>query len=334
VHSWKGHNMSRTDSCSGAGVREPRPAGLAELTNRVSGLVAEHRLTEALELAESGRALAAREPASFALWLAALRYRAERSDDAIREVREAFDRGAFWHPRLLIEHPELAALADQRSYIELVERSRTRWQTAQAFAETSEPVVRRPKDAPRGVLLALHGVTGRARPFAAMWTQSALRAGLALIVPQSPILMSSDRLYGWLPERAHNDVLEAYRVAAAAERLDDLPVVIAGFSQGGGLAADWGLGGMLSNKGFIAVGPAQLTASPSTIRAAAARGIRGCLMAGQWDWARRHTEDFCWDRLGPGGVPWSLDVMPRVGHAVSADFGSRLDVALRFVRDA
>jgi predicted esterase len=321
--------MSMTDTSASSPA--PPAAGLAELTNQVSGLIAQGRWPEALTLAEAGRTLAAREPGSYSLWLAGLRCGAGHLVDALRDVREAVDHGYWWHPRLLLEHPQFAPLTAHPDAHEVLERSRVRWQTAQVFAEMAAPVVRRPVGAPKAVLLALHGVTGKARPFTAMWMRAALAAGVALVVPQSPILMNSDGLFGWLPERAHDDVLAAYTAVAAAEGLEDLPVILAGFSQGAGLALDWSLSGTFPSVGFIAVGPALITASSATIAAGAQRGVRGCLMAGEWDWAREHTERFHHQQLVPAGVASRLEIMPAVGHAVSTDFGHRLNAALQFV---
>lgn len=314
----------------------PAPRNFTELTDRTSWLLAHDDWQGALRLAEQGRDLAGRTPATFALWHAALLWRSGAREAAVADLQRAFAEGAWWHPRLMLEHPEYAPLAADPACRALLDASEQRWHSAQTLteAQATPAVVRMPAGRPRAMLLAMHGVNSLARAFAAMWMRAARANDLALVAPQSPMITSSDGLFGWQPEHAHQDVLSAYEAAVADhEELADVPVVLAGFSQGGGLAATWSLTGKVPSIGFVVAAPAALPVTPAHVDRAAARGLRGSLMVGEWDWARERTERFFSEQLQPRGLRSRFEVMPSVAHSVSSDFASRVDAALQFVLD-
>ena len=226
------------------------------LTERVVALYEQGEYVAALALLGAERAALPTYRSDLAHLTACLHSLAGAPDAALADLRGAAAEGAWWHPRLLLEDDDLAAVRPLPGFDELVTEAATRSATAQAEAGSRPPVVRRPAgDQPaRALLLALHGAGQDAAEAAARWG-AAVDHGLVLVAVESTQL-STPTYRSW-PDQA----AAAADVAAALETLPDaerrLPVVAGGFSAGARVALLCALSGQpVPVAGVVAVAPA------------------------------------------------------------------------------
>ncbi|MGZ9234551.1 MAG: alpha/beta hydrolase, partial [Anaerolineales bacterium] len=107
-------------------------------------------------------------------------------------------------------------------------------------------------------------------------------------------------------------------------------VVIAGFSQGSGMAIYTALSGKIGAAGVIGIGT--FIAEPDSLLpfVSQARAIRGYFVTGGKD----HTLDKAraiQSILKENGIQFAEEVHPELGHEFPADFGSSFDKAINFI---
>jgi len=203
--------------------------------------------TRVLELIEEGRLDAALRAAlqveerhpdrgEVPFWVACVHGRASRADEGLAALRGGLARGLWWPDEWLLEDDDLAAVRDTPGFDEILEQSRA---NEEALGEESvaESVILAPdRDGETiGVVLALHGWGGAAVDFGRAWW-SAADAGYVVVVPESS-QMPTPGFFVWNDhEQARADVQSVWDEASATHGLAALPLVVAGFSQGGGRA--------------------------------------------------------------------------------------------------
>src|SRR6266542_4172258 len=154
-----------------------------------------------------------------------------RGTEAIDLLRDGLDRGYRYRGRWL-HHERFAALASQRDFSALVERSDAQYERAQTDAG-SDLILFIPPDAAGGrlpLLVALHGNNSTMEDTAPSW-QSVVRDGWVLMVPQSS------------------------EIATVRSRLsvDPSRFVLGGFSMGARLALELGLSDRLPARKILAI---------------------------------------------------------------------------------
>ena len=109
-----------------------------------------------------------------------------------------------------------------------------------------------------------------------------------------------------------------------------MPIVLGGFSQGGGVAVTLAIDGTgFPAHGFVAVAPAfSGIGHPQTDTSEAARrGVRGIVIVGEDDPYRPEGEEVQ-GSLAASGVVCDLVVEPGIAHVIPPRFESRLEAAL------
>ncbi|SDX99605.1 hypothetical protein SAMN05444365_101324 [Micromonospora pattaloongensis] len=245
-----------------------------------------------------------------------------RPDEALAELRTAFDVGGWWHRRILVDDEDLASVQELDGFAELVEESHAR--AVRASTEPRPPVLRRPAGPPIGVLVALHGAGQDADDAMQQW-QAAVDAGYVLVAIESS--QRHTPTYRSWPDPAvgTRDITAAF--ATLPSDVQRLPLVVAGFSAGARQAMRWALAGWPGEPGrFIAVGPA---IGPDHVdhriaAAAAQRGLTGHVLLGATDDDVREEALAAVDELRSAGVAPQLELVPGLGHAFPIDFDDRL----------
>jgi acetyl esterase/lipase len=306
---------------------------LANLQRHVMRLHKSGQTDEAWRLADESRGRYT-QTAMSALWLAELRWRLTYDvEAAFQELVRAQSNGDWWARELLLAQPFLEALAGREDFESLVAECERMKETAQAEVRAEKPHVHPPRGRPRGLLLVLHGRSGRLPNSARPWEVAAEETGMVVAAPRGSRLSSSDATFDWPdPVDAIAEVTHDYASVVAEHRLQGKPVVIAGFSRGARLAISWSLAGDIPTRGFIAVCPVMRNTADIRphIPAAVADGTRGVLLAGEWDWAHDRTMTFA-DELKRGGLEVKSAIMKGVDHGYPDDFAERLTDALDFV---
>jgi dienelactone hydrolase len=225
-----------------------------QLQNRMLALYREGRQREVLALLDEVDADLAPWSAELAHFEACMHGSLGDADSALNVLQRASADGAWWHESLLLEDDDLAELRDRPELRELVQVSRDRMVNGQAswtlVLPDGDAVVTRAGDdatattaagtssAVAGVVVALHGAGQHAARAVQDWAP-VVGLGYALLAVDSSQLISpkfrtwSDR------ELTVRDIAAA--LADLSEELRGLPVIAAGFSNGGRAALEWAL---------------------------------------------------------------------------------------------
>lgn len=182
------------------------------------------------------------------------------------------------------------------------------------------------------LFLAFHGGGENVDVFLPHWRSPLLDREFIVAYPQSTRLISKDG-YNWTEDvdLSLREIRDAYDDVVARYPVDTGQVFVGGFSSGGVVALEVVLRNSLTVKGFVVLCPAKPDDfTPSAVRAAAARGVRGTLMTTERDnrvdqqreMARVFAEE---------GLDHEFFVFPNIGHWYPEDFAERLDRAITLI---
>lgn len=253
--------------------------------------------------------------------------------DALAALQHALDLGYWYPPATLHTDPDLASLQGDPGFERLAAVCAERFAQAVKSAHPERIVLTPPVDtpAPYPVLLAFHGRNSDAASTLPYWESLAER-GWLVALPQSSQVVGV-RSYAW--DGCQQSIEEAQR--HFDELSSNYPVhwqrlVLAGFSQGAGLAILLALHRLLPAAGFIAVAPylhdvVDMLEQPEQISASR---LRGYLLTGDLD---GHQEMFTQieSLLQKRRVTYQREKRPGLDHDFPADFDQSLDKALQFI---
>jgi hypothetical protein len=325
-----------------------------EFSKRVNDLHLAGRFHEALEVARAAATLAQRVPARpdwaarTSYWIACLQSCLGDADQALQTLQEALQHGLWWPQKALLENPDLGPLREQAhgraEFAALVAEAGRLQSEAQAMAKP-EVLVFSPEyvDETSPLLLALHMRLANAEDTAVQW-MTAISAGLVLAVPQSS-QVAGVNAFCWddIP-RAAQDLAAVDTQLRETHTFGPDRIIVAGASQGGGLAITLALnGGVLPSRRFIAVVPliqdaqdtialcqADNTTLAPAIDRGVGRGAHGWLLTGGQDFGRAHVEQL-YRAMVRRGLSCEFVLEADLGHEFPTDFDSKLLSALTFV---
>lgn len=244
-------------------------------------------------------------------------------------LKEAVEAG-YWYGGLRTDS-DFELLAGEAEFEQLVGICEERRVQAMANAvpvmKTFQPET---QSVPYPLLLALHGASANIE--ADHWA-SAVPAGWFLALPQSS-QMYSPGAYTWNDwEWAQQEVRQRYATLCNDYPVDPESVVLAGFSQGGGLAAWLVLSGAVKARGLILVGPFLMNVANLIpfLETHDHRGLRVYLVAGQRDRYCYGIAQQLVELLPNYGIVCTFDEYPDLEHSFPADFEKKLPDALNFV---
>ncbi|MDE1819265.1 MAG: alpha/beta hydrolase [Euryarchaeota archaeon] len=266
--------------------------------------------------------------------------RVQRGDHAgaVRELEESLDRGLWWPPQWFEMYGNFLGPLQGLPEFDRV-RKRAGELQARAEGETRRPshllvmpsIPKSPPDRPPPWLIVLHGRGQNARAAEPIWGRAA-EEGFRVALVQSSQPWSSQR-YRWDDVPRALDDLRSVTLDLPRES-PNVPLVLAGYSQGAALAVHATLQQTLPAIGFLAVAPTRAVAleGGETLVDLAARplspDLKGVLVTGTADPSRGATETLQ-DKLVDGGVDCRLDLVPGLGHDYPPDFAARLPTLLR-----
>lgn len=248
---------------------------------------------------------------------------------ALRLLQEAVNAG-YWYGGLRTD-PDYKLLYGDAEFERLVKLCEERRAEAMANAV---PVIKvtRPEASFSlyPMLLALHG--GNANIETDRWS-AAVEHGWLVALPQSSQIYAPNT-YTWNDwEWAQEEVIERYKNLCKEYPVDLQRIVLAGFSQGGGLALWLALSGAIRVRGLILVGPFLPIVNDiiPLLEKHDPKGLRVYLVAG-------HKDQYCLGiakqlavLLPQYGVTCHLDEYADLEHSFPIDFEQKLPLALDFV---
>lgn len=182
------------------------------------------------------------------------------------------------------------------------------------------------------LLLALHGSNGNVEIQAKHWS-SAVEHGWLVALPQSSQIYAPNT-FTWNDwEWSQQEVCKDFVALCNEHRIDPERVVLAGFSQGGGLALWLALSGAIQARGLILVGPFldDITEILPFLEKRVSNGMRVYLVAGKRDRYCYGLAQQLSILLPKYGIVCRLDEYQDLEHSFPLDFEKNLPEALHFV---
>jgi predicted esterase len=269
------------------------------------------------------------EDARTTYWSACLLARLHQADAALETLEAGVRRGLWWAPQTLETDPDFEALRAAERFRTVVDVSR-RVQAEAAALPPREPILRSPPAGrPRALVVALHGRGQSAEDMVEPW---AAASEVLLVVPHSTQPFDP-RTGCWDdPQRAEADVRRATESVAAVQGAGHLPLVVAGFSQGAGLALYLAARRRLPDLvGCVAVAPTAAWSRDLIGTGALSIGrLRFALLMGSRD-PRVDDGRQLAEQLRSGGADVQLEIVKGLGHDYPPSFGGWLPSAVDWV---
>jgi pimeloyl-ACP methyl ester carboxylesterase len=271
-----------------------------------------------------------------AFWTACIHGATLQPERALRALVDAVDATAvWWGGELLLEDPDLESVRPLPGFADLVAECERRGAEALRGARVEWDVVAEGgRDS--AVLVVLHGRTGNLADLSERWGRDAPRGVTTVVVQSSQML--ADGMHCWDDLDVAAADIETVALAVASPQR---PVVLAGFSQGGGIAARLALAREpVAARGFVSIAPSffreRLTPDDvARLMPGAARdGVRAWLGIGEEDERYRPPAEQVGRLLDAAGVPARWSVFTGVGHDYPEPFETHLAEAVGFVLDA
>ena len=298
-----------------------------DLTQKLTALYTAGKYAEGLQLVEQNRQNFPEQAARTTFWRMCLLSLANRPEETISVFRQGLDCGLWWHQELFAD-PDLNAVRDLPEFKQLLAVCLERYKEAQGQVERDyalflpEP----PTSDLYPLLITLHGRNGNLKVDQRQWEATRQRGWLVLMAQSTqPVFQGA---YHWDdPTQGLNDLLYYYEQVSQKYSIDPQRMVIAGFSQGSGMAIYTALKGPLALRGFIGIGtwwadPEQLDGERNH--------VRGYFITGEKD----HTLDRAreiQEVLRRNNVEFTEEVHADLGHEFSSDFGASFDRAIAFI---
>ena len=126
------------------------------------------------------------------------------------------------------------------------------------------------------------------------------------------------------------DVLYSYEQTLGQYEIDPRRVIIAGFSQGSGMALHTALSGNIPARGFIGIASWWLDPKSLLPQTESAKRLRGYFITGEKD----HTFDTAREiqnTLRENHIPFGEETHPDLAHEFPSDFQKSFDIAIDFI---
>ncbi len=256
-------------------------------------------------------------------------------------VEHCFDLFEYGHERghyypIYTKSGPLTPYLENHRFQAIVQRNRTLIAEAEKHTERQLRVnVPEDKGADHSLplIIVLHGWSGNIGGVDRVWWPEGERGPFIVAYLQSSQIVGKN-MFGWDDvSRARQDVREAYDELTSAYPVDPTSVVIAGFSQGGGVAIDVAINNVVPVAGFVAHCPGGgLTEGVSldAVQSAASRGLRGTILTGQIDHSRDEQELLV-GLFDQASLVHRYVTIPNLGHWYPDDFAERLDAAVAHI---
>ena len=304
-----------------------------ELTDQMMNLYRESKYADALQIVEQNADRFPEHLARTTFWKMCLLSLCGRSNDVISVFQKGLNAGLWW-AESQFRDTDLDAVRDLPQFKRLAAVSQEKYQEARSHIERDQTILL-PETSVLGsypLLIALHGGAGNKDSNLEYW-EIGRQKGWLVLSPQStqPLYSGS---YSWIePEQALADLHFYVEQISKEHPIDQQRVVIAGFSQGSGMAIYAALSGKLKVRGFIGIGT--YWADPESLASLAqlarqTKPIRGYFVVGEKDQTLNKTKEIQ-NILDENDIQFVEEVHLDLGHEFPVDFGSSFDKAIDFI---
>jgi predicted esterase len=301
-----------------------------ELTDEMMHLYWQGDYAGALALVEQNADRFPEQSVYTTFWKMCLLSRCGRADDVLTVFQQGLDSGLCW-AEIQFRDPDLDTVRDLPEFQRLMAVSQENYGEARKRVKRDQTILLPDTSTASSypLLIALHGGAGNKNSNLENW-EAARRKGWLVLSPQStqPIYSGA---YTWIdPELALED-LQVYSEQILKDHpIDEQRVVIAGFSQGSGMAIYAALSGKIKVRGFLSI--ATYLSDPGSIRSLAkqATSVRGYFITGEKE-RDLHKVREIQNILKENNIPFGDEVHSDLGHEFPPDLGTSFDKAIDFI---
>jgi len=301
-----------------------------ELTDKMTNLYHAGDYASALDVVEQNADRFPELSSRTTFWRMCLLSLCGRTDEVISVFQQGLDSGLWW-AQSRFQDTDLDAVRDLPEFKRLMEISQEKYRAVRMHIERDQTVLLPDPAAPGlyPLLIALHGGGGNKDSNLEYW-KVARQKGWLVLSPQStqPVDPSA---YCWdQPEPGLADILFYVEKISQKYPIDTQRVVIAGFSQGSGMAIYSALSGEINARGFIAIGT--YLADPSSLLPLAthAKSVRGYFITGEKDHTMEKAREIQ-NILRGSNVQFGEEVHRDLGHEFPPHFEESFDKAIDFI---
>jgi predicted esterase len=301
-----------------------------ELGNQLVILYNQGKFEDALQVIEKHLDEFPEQAARITFWRMCLSSLTGRSAEVLSVFQQGLDSGLWW-AQALFEDPDLNAVRDLPEFKRLAAESQKRCEEARTQIGRDQTILlpEAPTTGPYPLLIALHGHNGN-KESNLEFLEVACQKGWIVLSAQSTQALFPDS-YCWdNPEQGLADVRFYYEQILQKYEIDPQRILIAGFSQGGGMAIHAALSGKIDVRGFLAV--ACWWPDPKTLASQTedAKRSRGYFLIGEKDHILETTREIQ-KVLKENGIPFDEEVHPDLAHEFPSDFERSFDQAIDFI---
>lgn len=298
-----------------------------ELTDQMVALYHQKKFEDALQLIEQHLNAFPEQAARLTFWRMCFLSLLGRSEEVLAVFQQGLDSGLWWHMELFSD-PDLNAIRDLPAFKRLMALSQERYQEEQAQIERDYSILQPgpPSTGLYPLLITLHGRNGNKESDIRQWELARQRGWLVLSCQSTqPVFQGA---YHWdNPEQGLADLRFYYDQVSQQYPVDPQRILIAGFSQGSGMAIFTALTGNLPVRGFIGIGT--WWADPSQLDVQG-KQVRGYFITGEKDHTLERAREIQ-EVLLKNNVEFAEEVHADLGHEFSSDFGASFDKAIHFI---
>ncbi|HET9911805.1 MAG TPA: dienelactone hydrolase family protein [Anaerolineales bacterium] len=298
-----------------------------ELTDQMMHLYTDGKFADALQLVEQNADRFPEQSARTIFWKMCLLSLCNRPDEVLSIFRQGLDSGLWWAESQFLDQ-DLNAVRDLPEFKRLMAISQEAYEEARRHIKRDQTVLvpEPPASGKYPLLIALHGRNGNKDSNLEYWEVARQRGWLVLSpLSTQPLFLDS---HCWDdPAEGVADLLFYYGQVSQKYKIDPQRVVIAGFSQGGGMAIYAALKGNLAPRGFIGVGTWWADANELDCER---KDVRGYFVVGEKDHTLERVREIQ-ASLRKNNIPLGEEVHADLGHAFPADFERSFDKAIDFI---
>jgi len=298
-----------------------------QLTEQMVALYHQKKFEEALQLIEGHLNSFLEQAARLTFWRICFLSLMGRSEDVLAVFQQGLDSGLWWHEELFAD-PDLNAVRDLPEFKRLMTISQKRHGEEQSQIKRDYTVLQ-PEPPSSGLyplLITLHGRNGNKESDVVQWELARQRGWLVLLAQSTQPMFEG--AYHWdHPEQGLADLRFYYDQVSQQYPVDPQRMVIAGFSQGSGMAIYAALTRSLPANGFLGIGTWWADTNQLDVQG---KQVRGYFITGEKDHTLERAREIQ-EVLRKNNVEFAEEVHADLGHEFSSDFGASFDKAIHFI---